>query len=451
MVVLDLAGLDKEASRAHDALSRFRRALRATPEEAPDDPLLSFRHVAGKGAYEDVRAFAAGPAQEPVRQGLLLWIYALTQARVAYESDTAWAREAGDVRGRVLLEPPRKTSYRDAWKRAVLSRNTSTRSLWLDAAAELAPKLAPLARDARERRAEVAKRLGFANPHEPTGEFPEARLDEAARRLLAGTSELRAWLRRQTGEAGAVAPSTRLAAWIGEALATDASDGWPARLTLRWFEEILPELSRDVRARPVLPEVAGAASFTRALFTFGRALREGGRNALPFSVAKAPFWVDAHRFGFLLGALPTQRVFHRTLLGLGARAAARQARSLARTALFEAVWAAARWLLPKGRVAGDAWEEVTHDVFGGPIDARLAGAWPEWRAEDAPRLEALLTAQPLATFLVSHFDVDWFRNPRAGEWIRARAGGPARPPVGTELDPVEAASSLARFFEEALG
>jgi hypothetical protein len=144
-------------------------------------------------------------------------------------------------------------------------------------------------------------------------------------------------------------------------------------------------------------------------------------------------------------------MFHRTLLGLGARAANRQARSLARTALLEATWVAARWLLTRGGARRYEWEEVTHDVFGGPVDVRLAGAWPERRGDEGPRLDALLTALPLSTSLVSRYDVDWFKNPRAGEWIRARAGGPARLSAEGEVDPTSLASSLARFFEEALG
>jgi hypothetical protein len=452
LVGLDLAGLDRDVARAHKAVLRFRKDLLADPEANHGDPLLPFRHVAGKSAYEAVKAHPAGLAEEPLRAGLLLWIFALTQARVGFETDVGWAKEARALRGRVLLETPVETSYDEAWRRAILSRDSATRGAWLDAAAELAPPLAPIARDAGARRVEVAKRLGFSHPHEPTAEIAAARLREAAWRLIAGTSELRASLRREsTAAREAVTPSARLAAWIADALATDATEGWPARLTLRWLEETFPVLARGVETPPGLTAVAGAASFSRALYAFGRATREGGRNALPFAVAKAPFWADPHRFAFVVGALPMKRAFHRTLLGLGARAANRQARSLARTSLFDAVWVAARWLLTDGSVPKDQWEEVTHDVFGGPIDARFAGAWPGRLWDEGPRLEALLTAEPLANLLVSRFDIDWFRNPRAGEWIRARAGGPARLPAEGEADPLEAASSLARLFEEALG
>jgi len=454
MAVLDLQGLDKEVARAHGALSRFRAALRAEPEGDARDPLASFRHVAGKTAYEEVRAHPAGAHEQPLRRGLLEWIGALTQARVALETDVAWARSAGAPRGRVLLEIPHETSYREAWRGAVLARDLATRVAWLDAAAELAPALASIAREAGARRVEVKKRLGVdpAGPEDRPGAISDARLREAARELLKRTSELRAWLRREAGEdRGTVTPPSRLAQWIGQSLATDASEGWPARLALRWLDETLPEMSRGVQQRPELPKVAGAASFARALYAFGRAMREGGRNALPFAVAKAPSWADPHRFGFVVGALPMQRVFHRVLLGLGDRAASKQARSLARTSLLEAVWVATRWLLTEPGAPRDLWEEVTHDLFGGPVDARFAGAWPAARGDERPRLEALLSSEALATELVSRFDVDWFKNPRAGQWIRARAGGPARLDPEGDADPVLAASSLASRFEEALG
>jgi hypothetical protein len=121
--------------------------------------------------------------------------------------------------------------------------------------------------------------------------------------------------------------------------------------------------------------------------------------------------------------------------------------------MVEAVWIAARWLLTRdsfGRSVAE-WEEITHDVFHGPIDPRFRGAWPARRGDETARLEALLQARPLADELISSFDVDWFQNPKAGAWMRARAGGPARVPVELEPDAVALATSLARAFEEALG
>ena len=59
-------------------------------------------------------------------------------------------------------------------------------------------------------------------------------------------------------------PQSRLACWIERSLATDAADGWPARLSVRWLDETFPEMSRGVSQRPPLPKASGAASFARA-------------------------------------------------------------------------------------------------------------------------------------------------------------------------------------------
>jgi hypothetical protein len=141
------------------------------------------------------------------------------------------------------------------------------------------------------------------------------------------------------------------------------------------------------------------------------------------------------------------------VLGLGDRVATRQARLLARSALHEAVLASARWLITRdGHLPSRvAWDEILHNVFGGPIDPRYFGAWPARKGDETPRLEALLTAPTLESELVSRFDVDWYRNPRACAFLRARAGGPARTLLGGTSDPTALASALIRAFEEALG
>jgi hypothetical protein len=455
---LDLVGLDREVARAHEAVVRFHAALRNKihdPGWSPADPLASFRHVAGRNAYEVVAAYPAGLSEEPIKAGLLSWIHALTDVRVGIDLDVSWQREAHTRRGRVLLESPRETSYEEAWRGVVFARDFATRQLWLDAAAEQAPRLAPLARDAAVPRVEVRKRLGLErSAGDGTGEISLADLEMAARGFLRKTVDLRAALRRESEVyRAAETPHSRLAAWIGDALSTDAPEGWPARLTPRWFEEAFRAVSRGARLTLDLPEVVGASSFARGLYGFGVGIREGARSGLPFCVAMSPDRTDAHRIGFVFGALPVEETFQRKVLGLGERRAKGQARSLARTALAEAVGVVARWLLTRDSESrrGSEWEEITCDVFHGPIDARFAGTWPARRGNETSRLEALLEALPLASDLVSRFDVDWYRNPKAGDWMRARSGGPARVPSATRPDAMALASSLSKAFEEALG
>jgi hypothetical protein len=454
---LDLHALDRNVARANDALVRFRAALVRDPESAGEtDPLAAFRQVAGQKSYEIVTSFPASGLDVPLREALLLWIYALTQARIGRDLEVAWEREAAAPKARVLLETPRDTSYREAWREAVFTRDAGTRRAWLDAAASRGPKLAAIAREAGIRRKEVAERLGFAHPAAPASPFSPTALRDAAWTLLRASADLLAALRREarvrSPDAAAAGP---LPLWIEDGLATDASEGWPARLTPRWLEDSFREMSREARlSLALLPRVAGAATFSRALVAFGRALRGDRRSALPFSIAKDPFHADAHRVGIAFGSLPMRRIFHRKILGLSERTANRQARALARTALYASVWVAVRWLLTDEAqyAKADSWDEITHLVFGAPIEPLFLGAWPSPHGDETSKLEALLTAPALTNLLVGRFDDDWFLNPDAAEWLRARAAGPAREPLeANSVEPGVAASSLARSFEEALG
>jgi hypothetical protein len=60
---------------------------------------------------------------------------------------------------------------------------------------------------------------------------------------------------------------------------------------------------------------------------------------------------------------------------------------------------------------------------------------------------ALLTTLPLFDLLAERFDDDWFRNPRAWQFLRIRAAGGDGADDTGEPDPV----ALARAFEKALG
>jgi hypothetical protein len=452
---LDLLALDRDVARANEALVRFRATPRLDSDRASEtDPLAPFRHVAGQKAYDALASHGASGLEASLRDALLLWVYALTQARIGCDLEVAWEREATASQARVLLEVPRQTSYREAWREAVWARDLAARQLWVDAAASTGPGLAAIARESATRRLEVASRLGLAHPSASVSRFLPGALREAAWGLVRGASDLLGALRHESGVRAPRRLAGPIAMWIEDGLALDASEGWPARLSNRWLEDSFREMSRGLTLTLKLPRVAGAASFSRALSLFGQALRENQRSALPFSIARDPFHLDGHRFGFAFGLLPTKRLFHRKVLGLSERQAHLQARALARTALQEAVWVAARWLLTDEAhyAPVELWEEIADIIFGGPIDGSFRGAWPSPRGDEASRLEALLTDPDLTNLLVARFDEDWFRNPEAVRWIRARATGPAREPLGSQLaDPRVAASLVVGAFEEALG
>jgi hypothetical protein len=190
----------------------------------------------------------------------------------------------------------------------------------------------------------------------------------------------------------------------------------------------------------------------RALAGFGYAFRAAAApSAMPFALAREPGHVGAHTLGFVLGSLVSEPELHARLLGLGRRAAAAQARILARTALLEARLDAARVLLGEsGPDTRDAFEEVSARLFGGaPLDPRLGGVWPAWRDDEPARWLALLQAPALRRSLREEYDSDWFRNPRA--WVHLRALG-ARPAYEAVAEGVvdAGAADLARAFEDAL-
>jgi hypothetical protein len=278
-----------------------------------------------------------------------------------------------------------------------------------------------------------------------------AAIRSAARCLLDRTEAIAAQVWRPVWRA----QGEGAAATLHHAVAREAGEGWPVRLTARWLAEVFPShATRAVAdvAMPFLPATHGAASFARALGTFGRAVRLARGSALPFAIAREPGFVAAHRLGFVFAALATDAEWHTRTLGLGRRAAASQARIMTRSALLEARLHAARILLgdETSYAPRDAFDEIGARLFGAPLDERLCGAWPAARVDEPARFVALLQALGASTALREQFDVDWFRNPRAWELLRALGGAPAREPLEAAALGGQA-NALASAFEEALG
>jgi hypothetical protein len=263
-------------------------------------------------------------------------------------------------------------------------------------------------------------------------------------------------MRREAQRAGAAdARAETFAGVIMAATGRDAPEGWPARLTMRTLVETLgapPDIGRGLRVNVEPSEVVGAASFARALESFGAAYRRAAaaRSTLPFAVAADPYFVDVHRYGFAFGGLAAHPAYQRRL-GLGAARALRQARSLTKIALLHARRIAASSLLARYAARPDRsrFQELIHEVYGEGAPDGLFGAFPRRGGDESARLQALLTTLSFTRSLRDRFEEDWFRNPHAWRFLRGRASGPARGPDedGEKPDAV----SLARAFEEALG
>ncbi len=444
----DLRFLDRDVARADRAWRKWRRRLLSDPASHEEAPLDEWRHVAGQSTYRALVAMKPIAIEAPLRDALLRWVYALTQARIAQPLEIERAKEATKAEARVVIPKPHLTSWREAWRGVLTAATATERVSWLEAAAERAPAMASVERRLEERRREAAQRMGF--------DGGDALLPgEAARSLVAGAQ---AFLRESNDLARDVLSKARRRLELSEdppigvdaiavAVAVDAPEGWPARLAWPWLERTFGHFARGLRVETVrLPEALGASSFARACAAFGAALRVAGASpSLPFALARDPQPLVAGRFAYVFGALPAEAAFQKRVLGNSARVADAQAKVLARTALLHARFQAARTLLADDS-RPDRFEALTEEIYGAPLPRALAGAWPGRPGAD---LAALLTSRPLAKELVDRFDDDWFANPRAVSFVRALASGPAHEDVPADLTP--AATALARAFEGALG
>ncbi len=446
----DLLSLSRDVGRACAALARWRSALASDPaQHADDDPLEAVRRVAGKSTWDALGSQQPSAADVPLRDALRRWVFALTQARVGRASEARTMTAASEPRGLYAGDAPRLVSWREAWLGVVTARTPSEAALWLEAAAGSAPPLAEALREWAARRVEVARRLGVGHPWEGIAGVGPGPLRDGALRLLAATDELSRAVRRES-----LREASGAAAVIHDAAAREAGEGWPSQLNARWLEGAFGGLAAGLRLElPRLPRVVGAASFMRALYAFGYAVRVAAAPAaMPFALARSPAFVGAHRLAFTSAALAADPAWQSRVLGVGRRAAAAQARVLARTALLDARLHAARILLGDDAdpAARDRFEEVGARLFGAELDARLTGAWPAARHDEPARWLALVQAPSFAGELRDRFDADWYRNPRAWAHLRSSAAAMAEEPVDVDAMPARV-DEVARAFEGALG
>jgi len=434
------------------AWTRWSASLAKNPAERADvDPIEPFRWVAGQTTYIELLGLKPVEAEIPLRDALTRWSYSLLQRRLARDLDVAWARSAFEARGIFAGDVQRRVGYGESWRGVVAAKSREEARRHLEAAAECAPPLAAIARERAARRVEVAARLGLDHPSALAVDVPLADLRRCATELLANTEDLATQLHRASTPATVRADAVDV---IGAAMARDATEGWPSRLTPRWLEELFGDGSRGLTIElSPLPSPLGAASFARALHEFGFAFRVACSARAPrFALARDPWFVAAHRMATLFGSLAASADFQRVALCLGRRDAANQSRALAQTALLSARFGAMRLLLNDERdfAPKDRFEELASRVFGAPMPIAFAGAWPAARDDEPARFLGTMTTLPLTRALVDRFDTDWFQNPRTFPHLRGLGAGPARE-QDVAFDASAAATSMARAFEGALG
>jgi hypothetical protein len=238
------------------------------------------------------------------------------------------------------------------------------------------------------------------------------------------------------------------------AVARDASDGWPAQLSMHWIANVTGMGPNRVVLEPFpLPTHFGAASFVRAMYSAGFSARVALSQAgLPFALARDPQFVAGHQWALAFSSLASTETWQTRELNLGRRTASAQVRRLTHSALFELRVQAARVLLGDDMTppSSSLFEELGVRLIGLPLDGRLRGVWPRARDDDPARLIAWLQAPRFVDGLRESFDIDWYRNPRTWAHLRDLAARPAREEVDPDgLD--DGARILALAFESALG
>jgi hypothetical protein len=441
-------------ARGVERLARWREALRREPEaHADEEPLEAVRRVSGKSTWEALGALSPVMLDVPLRDRLQAWVATLVAARIEQPEVVAWARAASEPVARFGGEPPRMASWREVWRGVVRARSAGEARLWLEAAADAAPALAEIARRRAGKRLEVARRLGKEHPWELVPGVKARDLRAIAARALDRTEDLSREVWKPVLREAPV-PAIAPALVMHAAVAREAGEGWPARLSGAWLQEQFG--ARLAGLKPTmgpLPEAIGASSFPRALYAFGFALRVAAApKAAPFALAHEPGARWAHRTGAAFASLAADLEWQTRALGIVKRTAFAQSRVLARTMLLELRLLAARVLLgdPVDFAPRDRFSEMGSRLFGGELDPRLAGAWPAARDDDASRLLGAIGAHGFARELREQFDADWFRNPRA--WTHLRAVSALAPLELPAADATLAAvDALARAFEGVLG
>jgi len=461
----ELLTLDRDVKRAAARIDELRAQLRSGTPDAlafarARDPFGELRHTAGQSTYRALAESTPAAHEAPLRDALLRWIHELLQVRVGFdlEVDDVEALHAPDPRlpTRAVVATPSGDSdtrdpdaplrtYAEALRAVLAAADAGRARPALDRAGELALPVAAARKERRARRIEVARRLGLAQPWSlATAADPRT----LARALFDATEPLAVELfkdpkKRHEGP-------WRASSAIQLALAREAHDGWPARPAARWLDDAFHALAP--RGVPIAsPAVTlGASTFLRAAAAWGTTWKNlGAPRSMPFVLARDPYPIVAHRFGFALASVVAEPMFQRRALDLPARVAAAQARVLARTLFLAVRTLAARVILgTTEHVDAGAFEEVTMRAFGAPLPAAMRDAWPDPRIDDVAKLVALLGTPAFVASLVERFDEDWFRNPKTGTHLTSLACGPAH---DADAPPEGAAERIGRRFEEALG
>ncbi len=443
MLDFDLTDLAKEIRVARGRVADLEIAR--SQGQPLFEPFQGIRRVATKTTFESLKSLEA----TAFGRGARAHVGQLVQARLLQELDAEIASETRAAETRVALDVPLQASLREIRRGLLESAGGAHAEAYFDAFARARARLNPMLRERSERRLEIAKRLGQSAHDELALPLSRAVVESTATRFLKDTEAL------AEAELNALAKRREVASWplacIIQSIGKGADHGWPAHLQPRWLHETFPHLataridpkSGEAAARRLLgrpPLRAGSSSFVRFLYRFGVALGESVPERDLAMVERAdPLGVAAATWGVVMASLPLERVYHRTVLGSIRERSQAHVREVAQLGLFAARVAAFTVLGSDASLRS----ELEPRVFGARLPQGLGG-WPDHDDAARARWVAFLRAHDEREKIVSTFDEDWFRNPRAAEYFLVAE------PLVVQAEAPPGWTRWARTFEERL-
>ncbi len=391
----------------------YELSLRLDPDAADAaGPFIGVPAITDRATFADVRAL---PPELPLRSPLERWMFRLTDARVNASLNRRmaqyWRSEP------VKLDTLKETTVTRAALTFRVLCDKPARVVWWSAL-ETALADAPVsASDLWQRRDELAKRAGFASVFDAV---------DPVEGMLALVEQ---W-QLQTDELASNVLPREPFGLLEAALCTEATQGWPAHINAPTMARLLSEPTwlRMARVKePRWPALMSPASFTRALFHLGESLaRAWAPESYPFVLSLDPWKLERYRLGALVSSLALNESWHRRVLGLSREQARAHVRAISRSALLATRGLCLKLGLRSAAVESTnslrkAFADLTYRLFRTELPAPMAGFVPRIGRSDAQRLLGLWLGLADHCLLTQAFDDDWYRNPKAIEFLRGQA------------------------------
>ena len=408
---------DQFESALEKAVAALRSSLAVCKAEGWGDgdhnPLVPFRPFTTKDIFAQIERYPDGV---PLKNALLVWAACLIIERVTWTDRKQCEIARGAATRVVSGSGDRICSVSSLVSELIASRDSGARSA-------IARELTLASEDASDsaiqwalRRHAAARELGIPSLEWLESPLRGMKLEEAAGFVLDATGDVALGSYGSSG-------GFENAIWLGTA--ADACEGWPAVLSLRWFQDLFGGWKTLASVRVELGSICRplcGASFARALARFGAAVFLGcaRRTGAPFSIVDRPFDIGSSSYGALFASLLCSIPFLKRRLGLGAVSATAQARLLARSLLVSlrlcAVQASVASACSREALVGMHVSRTESALFAS-VPAETAGVLPRYTPLAGVRLCGSLRAAALQNELVDRFDEDWFDNPRAHEYL----------------------------------